>query len=204
MTLLAIGRSSPTVVARHPIDRGVWMDDNLCFTTGESEQKARNIAVNRAVVVTAGRSDFEGTDIVIEGEARRNRGRGEARPAGRSLHRQVRGYLPIRRARRAPRAGGGWQRRGARLRGGHVEGLRFREGRSVRSDPLAIRAATRLRGHSPPQRGAWHNERASMVGGGPALPTEACEGGPPMAEHTTTSRDRLRADQFAYVDRGRR
>jgi hypothetical protein len=63
-TVRADGRPHVTTIA------GVWVDDELCFTTGESEQKARNLAANRAVVVTAGRSDFAGTDVVLEGEAR--------------------------------------------------------------------------------------------------------------------------------------
>jgi hypothetical protein len=64
-TVRSDGRPHVTTIA------GIWLDESFCFTTGASEQKARNLDGNRSVVVTSGRSDFAGTDIVIEGEARR-------------------------------------------------------------------------------------------------------------------------------------
>src|SRR5215204_6094846 len=48
---------------------GVWLDDAIHFTTGQFEVKAKNLAANPKVLVTAGCSDWEGLDIVIEGEA---------------------------------------------------------------------------------------------------------------------------------------
>jgi hypothetical protein len=48
---------------------GVWLDDAVHFTTGASEVKAKNLAINRKVIVTVGCSDWEGLDIVIEGGA---------------------------------------------------------------------------------------------------------------------------------------
>jgi hypothetical protein len=49
----------------------VWFDDTLCFTTGESEQKARNLEANQAIVITTGSHELEGADVVLEGDARR-------------------------------------------------------------------------------------------------------------------------------------
>ncbi len=64
-TVRSDGRPHVTTIA------GVWLDDQLCFTTGETEQKARNLEANTAVVVTAGTHWFDGLDVVLEGEARR-------------------------------------------------------------------------------------------------------------------------------------
>ena len=64
-TVRSDGRPHVTTIA------GIWMDERFCFTTGETEQKARNLARNQGVVVIAGRSEFAGTDVVIEGTARR-------------------------------------------------------------------------------------------------------------------------------------
>lgn len=49
----------------------VWHDDAIWFTTGPEERKARNLAVNSAVVLTTGRSDLsgDGLDVVLEGRA---------------------------------------------------------------------------------------------------------------------------------------
>ena len=57
------GRPHSTTIA------AVWLDDAIHFTTGASEVKAKNLAGNRSLIVTAGCSDWEGLDIVIEGEA---------------------------------------------------------------------------------------------------------------------------------------
>jgi general stress protein 26 len=49
----------------------VWLDDALYFTTGEGEQKERNLRDNPHVILTTGRNDWrEGVDIVLEGDAR--------------------------------------------------------------------------------------------------------------------------------------
>jgi general stress protein 26 len=49
----------------------VWLDDTLYFTTGEGEQKQRNLRDNSHVILTTGRNDWrEGLDIVLEGDAR--------------------------------------------------------------------------------------------------------------------------------------
>jgi general stress protein 26 len=50
----------------------VWLDDAVHFTTGPTEQKAVNLAVNPNVVVTTGCNSWDrGLDVVVEGEARR-------------------------------------------------------------------------------------------------------------------------------------
>lgn len=48
---------------------GVWLDDALCFSTGQEERKARNLALNTACVVTTGCNVLDGMDVVVEGEA---------------------------------------------------------------------------------------------------------------------------------------
>ena len=57
------GRPHSTTIA------AVWLDGAIFFTTGGSEVKAKNLASNRKVIVTAGCSGWEGLDVVIEGEA---------------------------------------------------------------------------------------------------------------------------------------
>jgi hypothetical protein len=57
------GRPHSTTIA------AVWLDGAIHFTTGSSEVKAKNLAGNRNVIVTAGCSGWEGLDIVIEGQA---------------------------------------------------------------------------------------------------------------------------------------
>jgi general stress protein 26 len=47
----------------------VWFADAIWFCTGETEQKARNLEHRRDCLVTAGRSGFDGVDVVIEGVA---------------------------------------------------------------------------------------------------------------------------------------
>jgi nitroimidazol reductase NimA-like FMN-containing flavoprotein (pyridoxamine 5'-phosphate oxidase superfamily) len=50
----------------------VWLDGALCFCTGESERKARNLARNAHCVLTTGRNALhEGLDVVVEGDATR-------------------------------------------------------------------------------------------------------------------------------------
>jgi nitroimidazol reductase NimA-like FMN-containing flavoprotein (pyridoxamine 5'-phosphate oxidase superfamily) len=49
----------------------VWMDGALYFSTGPDEQKSKNLAQNRHVVVTTGTNAFaRGFDVVVEGDAR--------------------------------------------------------------------------------------------------------------------------------------
>jgi general stress protein 26 len=48
----------------------VWLDDALQFSTGETEQKAHNLANNPHVLLTTGDNRWEaGFDVVIEGDA---------------------------------------------------------------------------------------------------------------------------------------
>ncbi len=51
---------------------GVWKDDAFHFTTGEREQKARNLEHNTHCAVLTGTNTLEnGTDISVEGSATR-------------------------------------------------------------------------------------------------------------------------------------
>ncbi|REE97291.1 pyridoxamine 5'-phosphate oxidase family protein [Thermomonospora umbrina] len=47
----------------------VWMDGAMHFTTGPTEQKARNLIGNPQVVLTTGRNVQEGLDVIVEGVA---------------------------------------------------------------------------------------------------------------------------------------
>jgi general stress protein 26 len=48
-----------------------WTRDQLHFTTGADEQKAKNLLANPHVILSTGRNDWQdGVDIVVEGEAR--------------------------------------------------------------------------------------------------------------------------------------
>ncbi|RMI28507.1 pyridoxamine 5'-phosphate oxidase family protein [Streptomyces triticirhizae] len=48
----------------------IWRDGRAYFTTGAAERKARNLAVNPAVVLTTGRNALaEGLDVTVEGVA---------------------------------------------------------------------------------------------------------------------------------------
>jgi nitroimidazol reductase NimA-like FMN-containing flavoprotein (pyridoxamine 5'-phosphate oxidase superfamily) len=57
------GRPHVTPVA------AVWLDDALYFTTGQTERKAKNLALNPRCVVTTGCNVLEGLDVVVEGDA---------------------------------------------------------------------------------------------------------------------------------------
>jgi len=48
---------------------GVWLDGALYFCTGPGERKAKNLAQNQGCVLTTGRNDLEGLDLVVEGQA---------------------------------------------------------------------------------------------------------------------------------------
>jgi uncharacterized pyridoxamine 5'-phosphate oxidase family protein len=62
-TVRTDGRPHVTTIA------GVWLDDAIHFTTGQNEQKAKNLEHNSKVAVTTGSEAFEGLDVVVEGEA---------------------------------------------------------------------------------------------------------------------------------------
>ncbi len=50
----------------------VWLDDALHFCTGETEQKAHNLAANPNVLLTTGDNGWKrGLDVVVEGAAAR-------------------------------------------------------------------------------------------------------------------------------------
>jgi general stress protein 26 len=49
----------------------IWLDDALCFTTGQTERKAKNLAQNTHCVVTTGCNVLDGLDVVLEGDAAR-------------------------------------------------------------------------------------------------------------------------------------
>jgi nitroimidazol reductase NimA-like FMN-containing flavoprotein (pyridoxamine 5'-phosphate oxidase superfamily) len=48
---------------------GVWFDGALYFSTGPDERKAKNLAQNPGCVLTTGRNDLDGLDLVVEGHA---------------------------------------------------------------------------------------------------------------------------------------
>lgn len=49
---------------------GLWLDDALYFTTGETERKAKNLERNPRCAITTGCNVLnEGLDVVIEGDA---------------------------------------------------------------------------------------------------------------------------------------
>jgi general stress protein 26 len=48
---------------------GVWLDGALYFCTGADERKAKNLAQNPSCVLTTGRNDLDGLDLVVEGDA---------------------------------------------------------------------------------------------------------------------------------------
>ncbi len=64
----------------------VWLDDALFFTTGQTERKAKNLALNSHCVITTGCNVLGGLDLVVEGAAVRVTG--EAR-----LERLADGYV---------------------------------------------------------------------------------------------------------------
>ena len=48
---------------------GIWLDGALYFCTGPAERKARNLAGNPWCVLTTGRNELDGLDVVVEGAA---------------------------------------------------------------------------------------------------------------------------------------
>ena len=49
---------------------GVWSGGELCFCTGPTEHKAKNLSQNANCILSTGRNDLEdGLDVVAEGEA---------------------------------------------------------------------------------------------------------------------------------------
>jgi hypothetical protein len=58
----------------------VWVDEALWFCTGPEERKARNLAANTGCVLTTGENALgAGLDVVVEGEAERERDNGTLR-----------------------------------------------------------------------------------------------------------------------------
>jgi hypothetical protein len=55
----------------------VWHREALWFSTGSAERKARNLASNPSCVLTTGRSEFGGLDVVLEGVAEQVSDEGE-------------------------------------------------------------------------------------------------------------------------------
>jgi hypothetical protein len=49
----------------------VWVDGALYFTTGPSEQKAKNLEANAQCLLLTGCNTQEGTDLAVEGDASR-------------------------------------------------------------------------------------------------------------------------------------
>jgi general stress protein 26 len=47
----------------------LWLDDALYFSTGQTERKAKNLALNSHCVITTGCNALEGLDLVVEGDA---------------------------------------------------------------------------------------------------------------------------------------
>ena len=45
----------------------VWHDGAVHLCTGPDEQKAQNLAANSKVVVTTGKNEWAGLDVVVEG-----------------------------------------------------------------------------------------------------------------------------------------
>lgn len=69
-TVRADGRPHVTPVV------GLWRDHRLVFCTGPTEQKAANLRQSPRVAVTTGANTWRtGVDVVVEGEAVRQRGR---------------------------------------------------------------------------------------------------------------------------------
>lgn len=58
----------------------VWHGEALWFTTGPEERKARNLADNPWCVLTTGRAEFGGLDVVLEGAAEQVTDDGELEP----------------------------------------------------------------------------------------------------------------------------
>ncbi len=47
----------------------LWLDDAVYFSTGQTERKAKNLALNSHCVITTGSHTLEGLDLVVEGDA---------------------------------------------------------------------------------------------------------------------------------------
>src|SRR6185369_3589118 len=47
----------------------IWARDAMWFTTGDNEQKAKNLGANQHCVLSTGTGDLTGTDYVVEGTA---------------------------------------------------------------------------------------------------------------------------------------
>ena len=153
---------------------GVWHDDALHFTTGDEEQKYRNLEHSPKVALTTGNNTWQqGLDVVVEGEAEPVRE--TARAAGRRgrARGQVRQRLALRRRRRRVRARRR-RGRGAGVPGPRDEGHGVRQG-PARADRVPLRLSARparlrrSRARPPSARarsaGARRSSRASATGG---------------------------------------
>ena len=47
----------------------VWLDDALYFSTGQTERKAKNLALSSHCAITTGCDVLEGLDLVVQGDA---------------------------------------------------------------------------------------------------------------------------------------
>ena len=128
-TVRADGRPHVTPVI------AVWRDGAVHFCTGPDEQKAQNLAANSQVVVTTGRNEWAGLDVVVEGAAQRVTDDGALRDLAVGVGGQVRQGLALRRRRWGlpPR---GW--RGSRLHDRAEQGLRLRPRRARWRHPLPV------------------------------------------------------------------
>ncbi len=116
---------------------GVWVGDALYFTAARTSRKAKNLALNARCVVAA---DVPTLDVVVEGEARQGKRRGEAPSRGRRIRVQVR-VAPDGARRRLLRGVRSALRRLAPVRpvrNDAGDGLRSRHGRAIRGHPLEI------------------------------------------------------------------
>ena len=86
----------------------VWLDGALYFCTGDTEQKAVNLAANPHVILTTGCNRWDGgLDVVLEGNAVRSaRRRRRARLTGRAGEECLDHRSELRRRERTPMASG--------------------------------------------------------------------------------------------------
>ena len=141
------GRPHSTTIA------AVWLDDAVHFTTGASEVKAKNIASNRKVIVTVGCSDWEGLDVVIEGEAVSVTDPDRLSRLAAAFTEKYDDFFGMRVGGRP--AGRRWHRSGtARIRDPAGQGVRLRQGPEVQPDSLALAIA-----HDHGKRGRTDDDR---------------------------------------------
>jgi uncharacterized membrane protein YoaK (UPF0700 family)/general stress protein 26 len=91
---------------------GVWLDGALYFCTGPAERKAKNLARNPQCVLTTGRNELDGLDLVVEGEA--------AKVGDEAELRSVAGTYESKYGRHFTAPEGTWFGLGDAIRGGEV------------------------------------------------------------------------------------